>query len=108
MQKAKGGIGNTVGRVETGRQGSGEESECARQCEGSEEVCLPRSPCKSATVLSISHFDNTGSTHIDQWAYPSVYINQAQRLKKESGYVFYATRGVGLQFILPSRDSSFA
>lgn len=67
----------------------------------------PGSPA-SQSQCSISHFDKAGSTHTDQWVYPSVYINQAQRLKKESGYVFYATRGAGLQFILPSRDSSFA
>lgn len=70
--------------------------------------CVSSSPPASQSQCSVSHSDNVGSTHTDQWAYPSVYITQAQRLKEQSECVFYATRGAGLQLILPSGDSSFA
>lgn len=70
--------------------------------------CVSPSPPASQSQCFLSHFDNVGSAHTDQWAYSSVYLNQAQRLKEQSGCVLYATRGAGLQFILPSRDSSFA
>lgn len=68
------------------------------------KTCVSPSPPASQSQSS----DNAGSTHTLTKGHILPCIYQAQRLKEQSGCVFYVARGAGLQFILPSGDSSFA
>lgn len=90
------------------RKGSEKQHPWSRQCDSYEAVCLPNYPCKLVTVLCKSHsLDNQASKHILINVCSLIYINRAQRSKEQNRCVFYATREAELQFLLPSKDSSF-